>query len=154
MKKREGFTLVELMAVIAILAIILAIVVPKVFRSISESKKRACNIQMNYITDAAATYFTKYRYNKKNSSTDTTYDEESKSPSGTDLLLVDLMNASLLKGTISNPVTDEELISTGTKVNIKNVDEVFVYTIYECERNPEKKDECNEPTKWVELVCE
>ena len=67
MKNKKGFTLIELMAVIIILAIILAIVVPKVFKSIDESKKRACNVQMNNITDAAATYFTKYRYNDADS---------------------------------------------------------------------------------------
>lgn len=143
MKNKKGFTLVELMAVIVILAIILAIVVPKVFRSIDESKKRACNVQMNYITDAAATYFTKYRYNDSDSGV--TYDEEAKSETGTDITLVKLVDASLLKGTITNPITDKELNPVNTKINIKNVDEVFTYTILIYD---------SETLSWEKLVCE
>ena len=144
MKNRRGFTLVELMAVIAILAIILVIVVPKVFRSISESKKRACNIQMNYIIDAAATYFTKYRYNETDSGI--TYDEQYKSEDGVDITLTMLNNASLLKGTINNPVDDKELGLDTTKVNIKynSSEEQFIYKIYVYEQ---------ETSSWEEVVC-
>lgn len=143
MKKKNGFTLVELMAVIAILAIILAIVVPKVFRSVDESKKRACNIQLTNIKDAAATYFTKYRYN--NSDNGVTYDEEAKGSDGTDITLSMLINASLLKGTINNPITDKPLDQLGTKVNIKNVDEVFTYTVYVYDTSV---------SSWKELFCQ
>ena len=39
MKKKNGFTLVELLAVIVILAIILVIAVPKILNVIEETKK-------------------------------------------------------------------------------------------------------------------
>lgn len=143
MKRMRGFTLVELMAVIAILAIILTLVVPKVFKSIEESKKRACNVQMEYIIDAASTYFTKYRYNTADNGM--TYDESSKSSDGVDITLAMLSSASLLKGQITNPVTDNELQPENTKVNIKNVDEVFTYTLYEYDTTTRL---------WRILVCE
>lgn len=143
MKRMRGFTLVELMAVIAILAIILTLVVPKVFKSIEESKKRACNVQMEYIIDAASTYFTKYRYNTADNGM--TYDEASKSSDGVDITLAMLSSASLLKGQITNPVTDNELQPENTKVNIKNVDEVFTYTLYEYDTTTRL---------WRILVCE
>lgn len=143
MKNSKGFTLVELMAVIIILAIILTLVVPKVFKSIQESKKRACNIQMEYITDAASTYFTKYRYNTADNGI--TYDEAAKSSNGVDITLAMLNSASLLKGQVSNPVTDNELQPENTKVNIKNVDEVFTYSLYEYDISTRS---------WKELICE
>ena len=143
MKKTRGFTLVELMAVIAILAIILTLVVPKVFKSIEESRKRACDIQMQYIVDAASTYFTKYRYNDTNDGI--TYDEAAKSSGGVDITLAMLNSASLLKGTIKNPVTEKELRPEDTKINIKNVDNKFTYTIYEYNHSD---------SSWKELICE
>lgn len=145
MKNNKAFTLVELIAVIAILALILALVVPKVFKTIDESKKRACNIQMEYITDAAATYFTKYRYNSITANSSITYDAAAKEQAGVDVTLLQLNSASLLKGTITNPVNDEVLSLTGTVVNIKNNNGVFSYTIL-------VQDELT--LSWNQITCE
>ena len=128
MKNNKGFTLIELLAVIAILAIILLIVVPKVFKSVSESKVRACEIQMDYIRDAAATYFVDNKY--KEYKDGITYDEAAKTTDGVDVSLVSLISLSLLKGTITNPVTGDELVPENTKINIKNDDETYSYDIY------------------------
>ena len=127
MKKKNGFTLVELLAVIIILALILALIVPKVFKTIDDSKVRSCNIQLEYIKDAAATYFAKYRY--KDYEEDVTYDDAAKDVNGVQISLRKLVSASLLKGTINNPVTDKPFDYDNTYALIKNVDGVLSYTI-------------------------
>lgn len=56
--KEEGFTLVELLAVIVILGIIVAIAVPAIGNVISESKDSAKLAEMELVEDAARLYFT------------------------------------------------------------------------------------------------
>lgn len=159
MKNKKAFTLVELLAVITILAVILAIVVPKVFRSVQDSKKRACEIQLDYISDGAATYFAKYRYKDADGYTDATgsvmtYDEASKVTNcdatgkncetvGVDITLEQITSAGILKGAITNPITNKEFSPSDTVVNIANEDGGLTYTLKTC-----SKDGC------APLVCE
>lgn len=56
LNKEEGFTLVELLAVLAILALIVGIAVPMIGNVISESKKTATTAQEELIIDAAMLY--------------------------------------------------------------------------------------------------
>ena len=58
MKKRNAFTLVELLAVIVILAIVLIIAVPGVLSIINKTKDSAYDRQIDMIKDAAKNYVT------------------------------------------------------------------------------------------------
>lgn len=53
---KKGFTLVELLAVIVILAVILTIAVPNMFKIINKSKEDTYNNQVTMIIDAAKKY--------------------------------------------------------------------------------------------------
>ena len=55
-KKKKGFTLIELMAVIAIIAILAAVLVPTVSGYISRSKKTAIITQVRNVVNAIETY--------------------------------------------------------------------------------------------------
>lgn len=56
MKRKKGFTLIELMAVIAILAILAAVLVPTVTGYINRSKKSAVITQVRTVVNAIKTY--------------------------------------------------------------------------------------------------
>ena len=56
MKKKNGFTLVELLAVVVVLAIILAIAIPRVLKMIETSRKKAFNISEVMMIKATREY--------------------------------------------------------------------------------------------------
>ena len=60
MKNKKGFTLIEILAVVAILGILSLIAVPNVLKYLNESRKRAMITQENTILDAANLYITDY----------------------------------------------------------------------------------------------
>lgn len=51
-KNNRGFTILELMAVMVILAVIAAIVVPKYAAAMDKSKQKACNNNLNMLNHA------------------------------------------------------------------------------------------------------
>ena len=59
-KKRNGFTLVELLAVIVILAIVLIIAVPGVLSIINKTKQKAYDMQLDMIEEAGRLYMTEF----------------------------------------------------------------------------------------------
>lgn len=63
---RKGFTLIELMAVIAILVIIMGIALPNITSSIERSKQKQKESKMQLIVSEAELYFD--RYSSKESS--------------------------------------------------------------------------------------
>lgn len=57
-KMMKGFTLVEIMIVVAIIAILAAIAIPNFIAYRTESQKRACESNISTITTAAESYLT------------------------------------------------------------------------------------------------
>lgn len=64
MKKinRKGFTLIEVILVLAIIAIIITILAPNILSLLSENDKRSCHSLVNSIETAARTYVTNNKY--------------------------------------------------------------------------------------------
>lgn len=56
MKKKKGFTLIELIVVIAILALLASIAIPKYMHTQEKAKAAAHNTNVEVIRQAAATY--------------------------------------------------------------------------------------------------
>ena len=92
---KKGFTLVELLAIIVILAVIALIATPIVKDSIANSKNQALKETINSIERAA------YNYGYQN---DIGYDTNYKK-----LTLDELISKGFLKGDIINPVTNEKM---------------------------------------------
>lgn len=65
---KKGFTLVELLAVIAILGILIILAVPNIIKIYNNSTKRAMEVQENQILDAANLYISDYCTQRINSS--------------------------------------------------------------------------------------
>ncbi len=65
---KKGFTLVELLAVIVILAILVFYAIPNIFRSMRESKMEVFRTEAGNIIEAAASYYAKEVMNGGNPS--------------------------------------------------------------------------------------
>ena len=119
----NAFTLVELLAVIVILAVIALIATPIVKKSIDNSKEQALKETINSIERAA------YNYGYQN---DIGYSTEYKK-----LTLDELINKGFLKGDIINPVTNEKMNGCVLyRWNETNNQYEFKYEI-ECPKYPE-----------------
>ncbi len=114
MKKNKGFTLVELLAVIVVLAIILAIAIPSVLGLISKSKKDNYTTQVGLIKNAAKLYVAEKGLTSDNIS----------------LSVADLISGNLLDSNIKNPVTNEPF-NTGMNISIIKTGNTIEYGIYE-----------------------
>jgi prepilin-type N-terminal cleavage/methylation domain-containing protein len=57
---RSGFTLIEMVGVLAVIAILAALLVPKIFAAINESRLNNCVGSINACKTAAMNYFAKY----------------------------------------------------------------------------------------------
>ncbi|MFC1704124.1 type IV pilin protein [Candidatus Omnitrophota bacterium] len=60
MKKRKGFSLVELMVVVAIMAVLAAIAVPNLLKSRQVANEQAAQSALQTISSALETYFTTF----------------------------------------------------------------------------------------------
>ena len=60
MLKKKGFTLVEIMIVVAIIAILAAVAIPNFIRYRNDSRTAACIANMKQLQTAAESYLTKH----------------------------------------------------------------------------------------------
>ena len=129
MKNNNGFTLVELLGVIVILAILVAIVAPSVVLIINNSKNANYNIMIENIVTASKSYYEECKYgNLKNS------DGTKKTCGDTiNITLGELVNLGFLTGTneevcdasgncitkliIKNPKTEEDISNCNIIIN-------------------------------------
>ena len=62
MKRQAGFTLIELMIVIAIIGLLVAIVIPDLLMTRQQSEVEACKASLRGVQSALELYFTHYKY--------------------------------------------------------------------------------------------
>jgi prepilin-type N-terminal cleavage/methylation domain-containing protein/prepilin-type processing-associated H-X9-DG protein len=73
-RRREGFTLVELLVVIGIIALLIAILLPTVSRAREQSRRTACMSNLRSIGQAMYLYSSAYRDRLPNSAPTATWD--------------------------------------------------------------------------------
>ncbi len=104
--KRSGFTLIEVILVIAIVAIVTLILAPSVLVLVGENNKRSCENLKKSIETAAKMYVTNNKYS---------LGFECDSPNNTkNIKFRTLIESGDLRDTkLINPVTDEEISEDG-----------------------------------------
>ena len=124
MKKKKGFSLIELIVVIAIISILMAILIPSWGYFLKRSRIRTANAKARIIFNAAQTACTEYSQSEKNlaaasryiGSGDFTFYWESQAVNG--------------KMDATNAITGgQDALKFASKVN-KIIDEDVVYKIY------------------------
>lgn len=108
---RKGFTLVELLMVIILLAIIGIIIIPNMNNIINKSKNRSCESLKKNIISATKIYVNENKYDLGFSCT-------SSNNSYKDITLEVLINAGKINSPITNPKTKKE-IDTTSKVRVE-----------------------------------
>lgn len=120
---RKGFTLVEVLVVIAILAILLLVLVPNVFVLINKNDKKTCNNLVKNIESAAKIYVTNNKY-----------DLGFTCDGAKELLLRTLVESGDLTidntGKIINPTDDSDVLFD--KKDTKYDNKVKVSVVYDC----------------------
>ena len=119
---KKGFTLAELLAVIAVIGFISLLLIPKAFELIDQSKNKAYERETGLIENAAKQYFVKNSY-------DVTFDANGVA----DVMLSEIINSGLINSVVNNPKTGEsfDLSATGANVRITKTGEKYSYRFYE-----------------------
>lgn len=117
MKSKKGFTLVEVLAVVIIISILIAIVVPNIFSSVDKAKIKSYNILIETFKDNTKLYISRHQ-----EIVDATILVD-----GHYLLtLDDLYQDKLIKNPIIDPRTNENISLTKTLLITKDNNNVFV----------------------------
>lgn len=69
MKSQRGFTLIELMIVIAIIGLLIAIVIPDLLKTREQSEIESCKASLRGVQSALELYYTHYKYYPENLNT-------------------------------------------------------------------------------------
>jgi|GEM_PF-2552105 len=120
MKRNKGFTLIELIAVITILAVIALITVPIVNKAIIKSKEKALETQKETIVDAAK------KYALENIEVLPEYDLGQKL-----IRISDLVRDGYLEKNPIDPVTNQEMTDC-VKVTYDQTKNKYIYNYGEC----------------------
>jgi len=117
---KRGFTLIELMAVVTVLAILSLIIIPIVDRNLKKSKDDLHKIQIENIRLAAKGYFSDH------------IDKRPINGRKCSILLSDLISNGYISSELVDPRTDEPF--TGYSVQISNIgtDGKDVYSYHVC----------------------
>ena len=97
---RKGFTLIEVIMVIAIITILSLILIPNVMVLINENKKRSCEKMIDNIESAAKMYVNQNKYELGFDC----YDNKTKG-----ITLKTLVDAGYLGGELVNPINKEKI---------------------------------------------
>ena len=118
MKNKNGFTMIELLAVLVVLAVITAITVPVINNALKSSRESSYDRQLNTIIDGAKSYGAKNIGNLPSSG-------ESKT-----ITLRDLKDEGFVAEDITNPET-KKLLADTMEIEISNNNGDIEYTIVE-----------------------
>lgn len=124
---RKGFTLVEVLIVLAIIALLVLILVPNVFIMIDKNNEKSCNNIINNIESAAKLYVTNNKYDLEfgcNTSNNTKKIKLQKLVETGDLILDS-------EGKLTNPVTETAipLLETEVEVTYNCDNKEFTYNV-------------------------
>lgn len=100
---RKGFTLIEVIMALAIIAILVLILVPNVFVLINKNNEKSCKSLKKNIESAAKVYVTNNKYDLGFSCDSTV-----------EISFDTLVKSGDLKGIITNPVTKKDIELTNT----------------------------------------
>ena len=101
--KKEGFTLIEILAIIIVLTVISSIVIPNVFGMIRNARQKSYETLINDIEGSGRVYTSQYRNDVENSLLSLNYYT---------ITLSDLKREGLLKTPVIDPRTDEVISLT------------------------------------------
>lgn len=139
---KRGFTLIELMAVIVVIAGIALVVVPSVDRSINRSNQNAYKVQIsniesaakNWYADALAGHIDGYTYLSEgcvDKNDDGVCDKNLPgNGEGITITIKDLQDGNYLGKEVENPLTKKPFPET-TKIVITNNNETYTYKVIE-----------------------
>ena len=116
MKKQNGFTLVELLTVLALLSIIALMIYPLVEDYVNGSKDKAYNVEIENMIAAT-----------KEWAADNSTSLPEKGATKT-VTLATLINGGYIDP-VTNPKTKEAFPTSTTKINIKNNNGAFEYSV-------------------------